>query len=614
MNCVIHAPSPIHIAIICFGLEAKQLHKQPWHSVHGIALGLQQNGFLISIITDAAAPPTDRLCIVKVSQIYHQNHPSPQLVAAIATLKPDRIIAVAGTQELLRSWRFHFGVPVSLLFAHQRFQWKELQRLRLTEWVREWRMVRMPLIQSLLPAHTLRSGLLKSGAAHLLFLSDAAQKRHTDCGLPPGTVVTPRISPEFITAQPTYNANSEPVFCYFGSPLFLRGVKDVINAFVDLCAQGSNTRLMLLIRVDDHYTTERSEDIVCHLETCAGPYRSRITYRDDKLSPQALSAALQSADVYVLPFKITVSDVPLVVIEAAMSGKPVVTLDTPGISEWRSALPNIITCSPATLTHTMKIASAKPPIAIDNPTQWTDWQAALSPLSAAILQPLDCSALNHYRMICLVGIDGSGKSTLLAKLSEQLGLQGYAHGYIWSRFRNYLSKPFLGLMRLTGHNRKIEVNGTRIGLHDFASSAWLSHIFLLLQKCDIWLDIKLRYKPRLKHGKILGDRCPLDTLVDLAVDTGLDDFIYGDFGKKILSRLPQPSLLVMVVRNQEDAHRDRPDIAADPHYQRRVSLYKRLAATFDIPILHNDGTLEEGLQRLCQIAKESAHAELITQR
>lgn len=598
-----------HIVIVCFSLEKANLHKQPWHSAWGIALGLQQNGLKITIITDASTHPShDSMRVIRIDAIYRNNQPSPQLRQAVLQLRPQRIIFISGTQELLHPQRFELEAPVTLLLANQLFELKELHRLTPADWRREWRMLKLPLLQSLLPAALLRRQIARSRVTHLLFLSEAAQKRHASAGLPPGSVVRPRISGGLLPQHTAHrSSNCEAVLCFFGPPLLLRGAHAVIKAFARACHAGLRARLALYIRVDDAYTRERTEEIRQHINRCDPDCRSRIDYVDDCLSPAALTRRLAGADVFVLPFKLTVSDVPLVVIEAALHGKPILTFDTPGISEWRAAFSNIMLCQPRDLASAMQRVvtnPVKPPL---NPAQWTDWQVATTPLAQAILLPLDVSALQRYRMVCLIGIDGCGKSTLLAQLSEQLGLQQHAHGYVWSRFRNYLSKPLLALARLTGHNRKIEIDGVRIGLHEFADNRLLSRMFLLLQKYDMWLDIALRYRPRLRKAMVLADRCPLDTLVDVAIDTDMDDHIFGSYGRTVMRWLPQPSLIVMVTRNANDARASRPDISADPFYQRRESLYQRLARTFNLPVLQNDGSIAQGLLQLSQIARNNNH-------
>ena len=79
-------------------------------------------------------------------------------------------------------------------------------------------------------------------------------------------------------------------------------------------------------------------------------------------------------------------------------------------------------------------------------------------------------------------------------------------------------------------------------------------------------------------GVILADRCIYDTLVDLAVDTGLDDVVFGPLGHWLARRLPAPHLAVVLNRPVAAIRADRPDVLLDRNFARRRALYRRLAA------------------------------------
>lgn len=601
-------PAISNICIVCFGMEANDTHKQPWHSIMGIAKGIAENGITVTIITNAKTPPINiGIPIVQVDQLYNKNKPSSSLINAIRASNASRAIIVGGSQELLKATRFLVGLPTSLILPNQRFQFSELRRIPLQDWTKEWHILKTPLLQSLIPPYLLRRGLAGSGLSHLMYISEAAQKRHASAGLPPGTVITPRvaIAPFSKHNEPLNSTCSEPVFCYFGPPLLIRGVNDVINAFAHACEQGLKGRLALYLRVDCRYTEERAKYInsyICRQDTSV---RKRIDLIDQHLLPEELEEKLRNAQAFILPFKITVSDVPLVIIEAALSGKPVLTLNTPGITEWGSAFPNITVCSKQNMAKKLRECTAATPVTIKHHKQWTDWKLATSNFSHTLSSPIDCSPLIRYKMICLIGVDGCGKTTILSRLSEQLGIQGHQHSYVWSRFRNYLSKPFLGLMRITGHNRKVTVNGVKIGLHEFKAHSLLARVFLWLQRADMVLDIKFRYRPRLGIGQIISDRCALDTLIDLCIDTGMQSKIFSNYGQQIFDSLPNPALIVMVQRDHTKSLKDRPDIGSDPHHAKRIELYKQLADRFSLPVLQNNGTLEDCVTQLCQIARDN---------
>ena len=198
--------------------------------------------------------------------------------------------------------------------------------------------------------------------------------------------------------------------------------------------------------------------------------------------------------------------------------------------------------------------------------------------------------------ICLMGVDGSGKTTLANACLDYLKTKNIKTTHIWSRYRNYLSKPFLGLMRLTGHNRKEVINGVKIGYHDFAGSALISYCFLLLQWIDQVIDITLRF--RTPKNVIVSDRCIVDTLVDLCIDTGRDDFILDKYGKSLMSLMPASTKYMIIFRDKEAVFTSRPDVMADQNYLRRIELYKMVASKFSLRIIDNNQSITESLNKI----------------
>jgi hypothetical protein len=118
---------------------------------------------------------------------------------------------------------------------------------------------------------------------------------------------------------------------------------------------------------------------------------------------------------------------------------------------------------------------------------------------------------------------------------------------------------------------------------------------------DLVLDRWWRYR-RHDYRLVLADRCVYDTLVDLAVDTGLDDVLFGRLGRWLVARLPRPHLAVVLNRPVAAIRADRPDVLLDRNFARRRALYRRLAEEFRLPTLENDAPPERVLDRLERLA------------
>jgi glycosyltransferase involved in cell wall biosynthesis len=440
------------------------------------------------------------------------------------------------------------------------------------------------------PEPLLRAGLRRSGADDIVYLSAEARRRFATLGLSPGRLLRPQVDGAALPPPPPGRPFTVG---YLGPPLAARGADLALEAFETAAARGLDARLLLLLRPDcGQACLNRFLARVAH-----SPRREAIECRVDMLAPAALREAVAGCHAFLLPFRAPVSEVPLVVIEAALSGRPTIVLPAPGVDEIARALGGIVAASPAELPEALLAAASRPAAPVGDRSAWTDWPGAVD----ALLDP-EPAALGRYRLVALTGVDGGGKSFLVDALRQRLELAGLPHRHVWSRFRNYLSKPFLALTRLTGHNRKEQEGDVRTGYHDFAGRPWLAWPFLCLQVADNVLDIWWRYHRPRDRRTVLADRCIYDTLVDWAIDTGLDGVIFGRLGHWLTGLLPKPHLAVVLNRSVAAIRSDRPDVLLDGNFARRRALYRRLAAEFGLPVLENDAAAELVLDRLERLA------------
>ncbi len=196
------------VAVVCFGFAADRVRRQPWHVAHGIARGFAANGRPVRLFTDAEAPPTPaEYRVEQVSALFAGDRPSPELLAAVAATAPDRVFLITGAVRLARLGSLRdLGAPVTLVMTSPRATPAELLRLGPGTWWREREVLRGPLLDALAPGWALRRGFRRSGAASLVYLSEAARARYGAAGLPEGELLVPQVEPEALPPAPAPSA------------------------------------------------------------------------------------------------------------------------------------------------------------------------------------------------------------------------------------------------------------------------------------------------------------------------------------------------------------------------------------------------------------------------
>jgi glycosyltransferase involved in cell wall biosynthesis/thymidylate kinase len=599
--------------VICFGFAAERRRRQPWHMAHGLATGLAALGRAVTIVTDvtdqatadAGPGPGQPYAIMAVPELARRGRPSPALRQLSRDLAPSRIYLVTGAFAIARMTPLELGAPTDLVIASPRLSLREILAVGPMELWRERRLMLLPLVNALLPGRLIARGFRRSGAVRPIYLSRAGRERYRALGLPSGPLLRPQVDPQACLAHPALNAAAArpPTVAYLGPPLALRGAHLALAAFEAAVARGLDARLLLLLRPDVAPEAMRRFVKTVH----RSPATARIEVRTEMLDAAEIARAFATVDAFLFPFRAPVSEVPLVVIEAGLTGRPVIALDAPGVTECVHAMGGLVAKSVEELPHALIRALRQRREAAVDPGGWTSWVGSVE----AMLAEPEAPPLRQ-KLVALCGVDGTGKSFLLAHLREHYAKAGVPSRHVWSRFRNYLSKPFLALTRFTGDNYKVEVKGVRIGYHDFQAKPWLAWPFLVLQTIDQVLDIVGRYHlprwlPRWLGGRpepVLGDRCVFDTLVDLAVDTGLDDLVIDRIGPRLVGLLPRPNLVVLIDRHPLRIQEQRGDALLDRHFHRRRTLYRRVAARFGLPVVDNNGPVVRTLEAVEALIRE----------
>ena len=214
---------------------------------------------------------------------------------------------------------------------------------------------------------------------------------------------------------------------------------------------------------------------------------------------------------------------------------------------------------------------------------------------------------NIPSMIFITGADGVGKSHIARWLVEQLLEQGLKVGLVWSRFSNFLSKPFLALTRLSGHNFYKTIDGVLFGFHNFENLYGFRYLFALLQAIDVNIAaIKDIRSIRHRFDILVCERGPWDTLADVIADTGLDNLVEGGLSKLFTVQIRDGAKVILVRRSKENIFHSRPELVHDFKLGRKLAIYNRLAQANRWSIIDNNHSIETTYKEIARLLELTA--------
>jgi len=203
--------------------------------------------------------------------------------------------------------------------------------------------------------------------------------------------------------------------------------------------------------------------------------------------------------------------------------------------------------------------------------------------------------------ICISGLDGTGKSHIVKELVKHYKKENNTK-HVWSRYKNYTSKPLLFFTRLIGLNYKENCNGIIIGYHDFHKSKLISFLFLFFQWIDQIIEIFIKFK--LTKKNIISDRSIIDTLVDLSIDTKLEKIIFGFYGKSLIKFMPKNTIFLILKRDLEKIRKSREDVFYDKNLKKRLELFNQIAEFFPVYALENNSKIDFAINKIISIINQ----------
>lgn len=334
----------MNVSIIIPNFNKRTVFLQPWSYAYNLAKKLAFLGCNVTLFTnhqpytfstpDSAGELS--LEVLPISSLRFLNRKSLEI---IKQEKPDVVYWFGNSLSGMYIRRMRcLQVPIVLHISAVHYSFTDLQSLSFREMFLHW----LHIVTSIPPGSFLVRLLNDDVITTITVQSKASKNRLLDFGVSREKIkVAPLVfaakdlaldsSKSTLDAREDVGLEKENfIATYLGSPDTIRGTDTLIRAAFLLKSKIRNLNVIILSRRDSE--KNRNEEILLQLVR-KYDLADVVKIIPGILSREDVRSYLMASNVIVLPFKITLSEPPLTILEAMAMGKPVITTKTCGLPE-----------------------------------------------------------------------------------------------------------------------------------------------------------------------------------------------------------------------------------------------------------------------------------------
>lgn len=320
------------IVFIIFGFSKKNFRKQPWFTVNKLCQKYLRENYEVNLITDAKKFNYGKINIIRVKKFFNLFSSTKEIKKEIKKINPSKTYILVGSLGLIFPLRYKIYNNLTFLIGNNRFHFNEILRLSFKDFFSEFKLLFLPTISSLIPSFIFNLSFYLIGKCKIVYFSKAAQQRYHQIGLPKGKIFKPLKNKIIKKKNINFSKLNKIFLTYFGPPLNVRGLDIVLNVFEKLSQKKEGIYLNLLIRNNNElYLKKKMIKLKKKIEYSL--FKKNIILDTTYYSKKKLFKKIKASTINILPFKITLSDNPLVLYEAVETKVPLFILDTPGVTE-----------------------------------------------------------------------------------------------------------------------------------------------------------------------------------------------------------------------------------------------------------------------------------------
>lgn len=310
------------------------------------------NGVEVSIITDgsSATSPSDAIGSMKVRSVADLKTAivrKRELISVVEEEDPDILAAMVGTTSVLYARFFkHLRKPIVGVFTSPIYNLNDFTCLSFREIMANLSDLWNHLLGLIIPRTLIRVTLNSNIFSKVIVQSVMTKLRLIEIGvfpqkivhIPPGinrfsgSDLTPQAREAIERVVDTARTKEEFTILYYGSPLTIRGIDTVVQAFEFFHRKQPRSRLVILSRLERPQLASKEAALREALKR--NNLEDSVTLHSGFLKREKILSELLAADVVVLPFKFVVSDVPLSVLDTLSLGIPLISTRVDGIPEF----------------------------------------------------------------------------------------------------------------------------------------------------------------------------------------------------------------------------------------------------------------------------------------
>lgn len=330
----------MNLCVICFGFQEENLRKQPWRYVYELSTNLDEYGITPWILTDCETDAVEGIPVKSVDQLHSGHKISDAVVDGIQKESPDIVASLLGPTSFYRrpTLASRLDVPVVGILGSPIYTPSDLWRVGASEVFRHPKELVPHALGSVAPNVAMRQRL--NALDHIVTTSLRDEKRLEQAGIDTRISTIPTAIGQFDlelpdesrvgTARDELHPDGGPLILYFTSPLTLRGTDTLLEAFAATQA-ATDGQLVFLSRQDDGGLGNEEAHLQRVAKQCG--VADSFTLIPRNLSPDGVKAHVSAADVVSLPYKLTISNLPISILETMALGKPLVSTTVGGIPE-----------------------------------------------------------------------------------------------------------------------------------------------------------------------------------------------------------------------------------------------------------------------------------------